>query len=204
MESVAVERAIEAIWAGRSVLLPADGVYGLCASPFDEAPTRRLYELKGRGEAQPTAIIAASVEKLFELVPELDDRARRTVCALLPGAFTLVLPNPARRFPWLNGNRPETVGVRVAEVPETTRRVLAAVGAVAATSANEPGEPPAASLAEVSGRIRAAVAAELDAGRLSGVASTVIDFTAAEPAVLREGASPSAGALLRVEQALAP
>ena len=34
--------------AAQPVLLPPDGVYGLCASAFNEAPVRRLYELKGR------------------------------------------------------------------------------------------------------------------------------------------------------------
>ena len=42
--------AIEAIRAGEPVLLPADGVYGLCASAYREAPVRRLYELKGRDD----------------------------------------------------------------------------------------------------------------------------------------------------------
>jgi tRNA A37 threonylcarbamoyladenosine synthetase subunit TsaC/SUA5/YrdC len=43
----------------------------------------------------------------------------------------------------------------------------------------------------------------LDAGRLPGAPSTVIDFTGEEPVVLREGAAPSAEAIARVHQALA-
>ena len=66
--------------------------------------------------------------------------------------------------------------------------MLDAVGAVAATSANDPGEPAAASLDDVPERIRAGCGAELDAGRLPGTPSTVIDFTGPEPVVLREGA----------------
>jgi L-threonylcarbamoyladenylate synthase len=172
-------------------------VYGLCAAT-DEEPVRRLYELKGRGAGQPTALIAASVDALLALLPELDDRALAVVETLLPGPYTLVLPNPARRFAWLNGARPDAVGVRVAELPPVAQDVLDAVGAVAATSANEPGEPAAARLDDVPARIRAACGAELDAGALAGVASTVIDFTAAEPVVLREGAVPGREAIARV------
>ena len=40
-EAGEVAAAVAAIRAGRSVLLPADGVYGLCASAFREAPVRR-------------------------------------------------------------------------------------------------------------------------------------------------------------------
>jgi L-threonylcarbamoyladenylate synthase len=184
---------IQALRAGRPVLLPADGVYGLCALARSEQAVRALYELKGRASDQPTQVIAASVEILVEAVPELP---RALLEALLPGAYTLVLSNPARRFPWVNGERPETIGVRVADVPEGTQRVLDAVGLVAATSANEPGEPPAAALGAVPERIRAGCGAELDVGELPGTPSTVVDYTGVEPRILREGAGP-------VEQALA-
>jgi tRNA A37 threonylcarbamoyladenosine synthetase subunit TsaC/SUA5/YrdC len=46
------------------------------------------------------------------------------------------------------------------------------------------------------------VAAELDAGRLPGTPSTVIDFTGDEPYVVREGAAPAADAIARVRSAL--
>ena len=197
-----VAAAVAAVRAGRPVLLPADGVYGLCASAFREAPVRRLYELKGRGDAQPTAMIASSVDMLLECVPELRGRGAALVRALLPGPYTLVLPNPARRYPWLNGTSPETIGVRVAHLPTPTQHVLDYVGAVAATSANDPGEPAAATLADVSDRIREGCGAELDAGELSGAPSTVLDLTGEEPAVLREGAGSVADALARVRAAL--
>ena len=177
------------------MLLPTDGVYGLCASAGDEAAVERLYALKGRAARQPSAVIAPSVAALLRLLPELSMRDVALVRALLPGAYTLVLANPARRLPWLNRARPETIGVRVAVLPVGSQRVLDAVGAVAATSANEPGDPAAASLDEVPARIRAAAGAELDAGGLAGTPSTVIDFTGPEPVVLREGAGSVTAAL---------
>jgi tRNA threonylcarbamoyl adenosine modification protein (Sua5/YciO/YrdC/YwlC family) len=173
--------AVAALRAGEPVLLPTDGVYGLCCA-VDEAATLRLYELKGRAPRRPTAIVAASLEALAELVPELD------TSLVLPGPFTCVVPNPAHRFRWLAGDRPDAIGVRVPELPPQTRRVLDEVGAVVATSANEPGEPPAGSLDEVPARIRAGCGAEVDGGRLSGTASTVVDLTGRTPVVLRQGA----------------
>lgn len=202
MDAEGVAAAVGAIRAGKAVILPADGVYGLCASAFREGPVRHLYAIKGRGEAQPTAMMASSVELLLECVPELRGRSSVIVRALLPGPYTLVLANPARRYPWLTGTSPETIGVRVAELPREVQYVLDAVGAIAATSANNPGEPAAATLDAVPGDIRAGCAAELDVGPLSGEASTVIDFTGAEPRVLREGAGPVEEALERTRDAL--
>jgi tRNA threonylcarbamoyl adenosine modification protein (Sua5/YciO/YrdC/YwlC family) len=192
------QRAVDAIRRGEPVLLPTDGVYGLCAAAGDEAAVLRLAALKGRAGEQPIALIASGVDALLASLPELRGRAEAMVRGLLPGPYTLVLPNPARRYAWLSGSNPNTIGVRVALLPASTQRVLDAAGPVAATSANRHGEPAAASLDDVPPEIRAACGAELDGGRLSGLPSTVLDLTGEEPVVLREGAVPSAEAIARV------
>ena len=191
----AVDAAVEAIRAGRLAVIPTDTVYGLATNPYSEAPVRRLYRAKGRDDLQPTALVAAELDLLFECIPELRGRAGTIARALLPGAFTLVLPNPAHRFRWLTGMRPETIGVRVPDLDGPAREVLAKVGALAATSANLPGGPDPRTLDEVPEELRAAAAALVDGGALPGTPSTVIDFTGPEPIVLREGAAPAAEAL---------
>lgn len=194
----AVEDAVAGLRAGRPVLLPTDTVYGLCAAADREAPTRALYALKGRASAQPSALLTSSLEALFDALPELRGEAGDPARALLPGPYTLVLPNPTRRFRWLNGTRTDAIGVRVPELPEPTRRVVEAVGSLIATSANDPGGPNPVSLGDVPARIREGCAAEIDLGRLPGTPSTVIDFTGPDPYVIREGVVPGAEALERV------
>jgi len=198
-----LEDAVEGIRAGNPVILPTDTVYGLCSSPFRAEPVERLYRLKGREPQQPTAIIASDLDMLFECVPELRGRAGTIARALLPGPYTLVLANPARRYRWLSGATPEAIGVRVPELPEPAARVLELVGAVAATSANQPGGPDPRTLDQVPEDLRSQVAAVVDGGELPGTPSTVLDFTGAEPRVVREGAVPAEEALARVAAALA-
>jgi L-threonylcarbamoyladenylate synthase len=200
MDARLVDDAVEGLRAGRSIVLPTDTVYGLAASPLSPEPVQALYRLKGRDEAQPTALMAASVEQLLELAPELPARALRV---FLPGPFTLILPNPAQRFPWLTGTSPETIGVRVPELVRSAKVVLDRVGALAATSANRPDEPDPRRLDEVPEEIRAACAAVFDGGELPGVPSTVVDVTGPEPRVVREGAVPAAEALERLRHAAA-
>lgn len=194
----AVERMIGAIGAGLPVLLPTDTVYGLAASAEREEYTAAVYRLKGRDAAQPTALVASSVRGLFECLPELDDDTRAIVDALLPGPYTLVVPNPARRYRWLTGERVDAIGVRVPQLTQEALEVLAEAGCVMATSANDPGGPSPARLEDVPSRIRNSVAAELDAGPLPGTASTVIDFTGAEPRVIRDGIASAAEAIAKV------
>lgn len=199
-----IDEAIRAIRAGEVVVIPTDTVYGLACTPYREEPVRALSELKRRQPDQPIAVVAASVDWLLECVPELRGKAGVLVRRLLPGPYTLVLPNPARRFPWLTGGRPDTIGVRVPGlVGRRGRDVLDRVGAVAATSANRHGEPDPGRLEDVPREILAAVAATVDGGELPGTPSTVLDLTGDEPRVLREGAVPAAVALERVEATLA-
>jgi L-threonylcarbamoyladenylate synthase len=187
-----VTDAVAALRAGDAVILPTDTVYGLCADARQEEAVRRLYRLKGREDVQPTALVAADAAALVAAVPELRGQA------LLPGPYTLILPNPARRFPWLTGERPETIGVRLPELSGDAAAVLAQVGVVAATSANLPGGPDPRRVEDIPEEIREGCGAIIDAGELPGTASTVIDLTGPEPVVVREGAIPAAEALRSV------
>jgi L-threonylcarbamoyladenylate synthase len=197
-----IEVAAAAVRTGKPVIVPTDTVYGLATSPYREEHVRRLYRLKGREETQPTAIVFCDVDMLLECVPELRGRAASIARALLPGPYTLVLPNPARRFRWLTGTRSDAIGVRVPELAGPGADLLDAVGAFAATSANLPGGPDPRRLEDVPAELRRAAAAEVDGGDLPGTPSTVIDFTATEPVVLREGAAPSVPALARLADVL--
>jgi L-threonylcarbamoyladenylate synthase len=188
------DEAVTALRDGRPVVLPTDTVYGLCVSAYREDAFPQLARLKGRSD-QPVALLASDLEVVLDAVPELRGRLAALAAQLLPGAYTLVLPNPARRLPWLSAGNERTIGIRVPDLPPAVRDVLDRFGAVAATSANRHGEADPRTLAEVPEEIRAAAVA-LDAGELPGVPSTVIDFTAAEPQVLRAGAGD-------VERALA-
>jgi L-threonylcarbamoyladenylate synthase len=195
-----IDQAVEALRGGRPIVLPTDTVYGLAVEPFREAPTRELYRMKERPAEQPTALLAKDVDFLLELVPELRGRTEALVRALLPGQFTLVLPNPAERFPWITGATPDRIGVRVPELRGPAAEVLEQLGAVVASSANLRGGPEPTRLEDVAVEIRAGAAAEIDGGELPGTPSTVLDLTGAEPAVIRDGAVPGDEA---IERALA-
>ena len=197
-----IDEAVAAIQAGKPVVIPTDTVYGLCTTAYREDAVGRLHRLKDRPESQPTALLASSIEMLFECLPELRGRAGTIARALLPGPYTLVLPNPGRRYRWLAGERPDTIGVRVPALDGPGREVVDRVAAVAATSANTSGEPDPRTLDEVPESSRAGCATLVDGGELPGTPSTVIDFTGPEPRVLREGAGPVEDALERAGAAL--
>jgi L-threonylcarbamoyladenylate synthase len=188
----AVAETIAAVERGDLVVIPTDTVYGLACRPDREESAGALSALKGRTPSQPIALVASGVDALLELVPEADP------ALLLRGPFTLVVPNPARRLPWLTGAMPDTIGVRIPDVKGEAAEVLEALGVVAATSANLHRGADPARIDDVPAAIREAVAAVLDAGELPGMPSTVVDVTGPEPQVLREGTVPADEALARI------
>jgi L-threonylcarbamoyladenylate synthase len=196
-----VEAAVASIREGGLAVIPTDTVYGLVSTPYREEPVRRLSALKARSPDQPFAIAASSLDWLLECVPELRGRSAVVARTLLPGPFTLVLPNPARRFPWLGGKRTDTIGIRVPLLEGPGKEILERVGAVAATSANLHGSVDPRRTDEIPEEISSA-AVVVEGGELPGQPSTVVDLAGPEPAILREGAVPGPEALARIEAIL--
>lgn len=197
-----VDSAVAAIRAGELAVLPTDTVYGLVCAPDHEDAVRRLSTAKGRSPDQPIALLAPSIERLLELLPDSFGSAP-IARALLPGPFTLVVPDPAGRFSFLAGANPGTIGVRVPALTGAAAEVLHAVRVVAATSANRHGAADPRRLSDVDPAILGATSARIDGGELPGTPSTVVDLTGPEPRVLRVGAVPEDEALARVRTVLA-
>jgi L-threonylcarbamoyladenylate synthase len=156
---------------GGVVVFPADTVYGLACDPESAAAVDRLYSLKGRPPEKPAAVMFFSVERALNAVV-LKPRTRAALPRLLPGGVTLLLPNPEHRFPLACGRDPETLGLRVPDVP-----LLAGVSVpVLQSSANPSGGADARRLADVPEPIRAGAYLVVDGGELPGTPSTVVDL----------------------------
>ena len=199
MSRADIDAAVVALRTGGLAVVPTDTVYGLACDPDRTEALERIAALKGRTPDQPIALVAASLEILFDRVPEVPGPLRVLVSELLPGPFTLVLPNPAERYPWLAGRRADTIGVRVPALAGVAQALLEIVGAVAATSANLHGGADPRRVEDVPVEIVEA-AVVLEGGELPGTPSTVVDLTLPEPTVLREGAVPADEALARIHR----
>jgi L-threonylcarbamoyladenylate synthase len=183
------------ISVGGVALFPSDTVYGLACEPDSKEAVQRLYLLKRRRPDKPAAVMFFALDLALAALPELGPLTAGAVSALLPGAVTLLLPNPARRFPLacgVDGEGIETLGLRVPEWPPA----LAVLGdvrwPVLQSSANVAGGPDARTLGEVPEAIRTRADLVLDGGELPGTPSTVVDLRAFERdgrwSVVREGA----------------
>jgi L-threonylcarbamoyladenylate synthase len=189
-----VETFQRCISVGGVAIFPADTVYGLATEPDSREGVDRLYRLKGREPDKPAAIMFFQLESALAALPELGDRTRAALERLLPGALTVVLPNPARRYPLACGPKPEKLGLRVPSLEGELAPLAAMAWPVLQSSANRSGGPDARRVEDIDERVRDEVDLVLDAGELHGTPSTVVDLSSYEESgdwsVLREGAVP--------------
>lgn len=196
LDAAAVREFERTIAGGGVAVFPADTVYGLACSPTDRAAVERLYEIKGRPPAKPSAVMFFDRDRALAELDFLGERTRRACERLLPGGVTLLVPNPRRLWPLACGPQPEVLGVRVPCLEGTLAPLAGARVAVLQSSANLSGASDVRSLDALEPAIAASVDLLLDGGELPGTPSTVIDLTEHERSgawrIVRQGAVDAA------------
>jgi tRNA threonylcarbamoyl adenosine modification protein (Sua5/YciO/YrdC/YwlC family) len=157
---------------GGVAVFPSDTVYGLACDPSNRIAVERLYDLKRRDPRKPSAVMFFDLEAALDALPELGPRTVEAMRRLLPGPVSLLLPNPAERFPFACGEDPSTLGLRVISVPQLT----GVRWPVLQSSANLAGGADPRTLDQVPSVLRRAADLVIDGGELPGTPSTVVDL----------------------------
>ncbi|GAB2661759.1 L-threonylcarbamoyladenylate synthase [Prescottella soli] len=183
--------AKNALKAGRLVVLPTDTVYGLGADAFDGDAVASLLRAKGRGRDMPVPVLVGSWTTIDGLVYSVRPQARELIKAFWPGGLSVVVQQ-APSLAWDLGDSRGTVMLRMPLHP-VALELLREVGPMAVSSANISGRPAATTVDEARDQLGGAASVYLDGGPAThAVASTIVDLTADEPRILREGAVATA------------
>ena len=184
-EQVDVSAAARAIKRGEIVGVPTDTVYGLAADPYDEAALDRLYEIKGRADGKPIAILVADLDQGLSL-GAMSDRALELADRYWPGAMTLVVPRLDTAPTWLGDTKRRTVALRCPDHLVATE-LLHLTGPLAVTSANPSDGEPVNSAHEAEALFTDEVLTYLPGDAGGGEPSTLVDLTQPSEVVLRRG-----------------
>lgn len=169
---------------GMVALLPTDTVYGVVARAADPVAVQRLYELKHR-EHKPGTVIAANLEQLQAL--GLKHRYLSAVAQYWPGALSVVIPCANPQLAYLHQGK-QSLAVRLPD-NQQVHALLLQTGPLLTSSANQPGKPPANTLAEARAYFGDQVPLYVDGGDLSAQQpSTIIRIIDDAIEVLRPGA----------------
>lgn len=165
-------------------VIPTDTVYGLAARAGDTGAVTRLYRLKQR-ENKPGTLIAANIDQLVDL--GIKRRYLQPVEAYWPGPISVVIPTSDPALEYLHQGK-GSLAVRIPDDKELCG-LLTHTGPLLTSSANQPGEPPANTIAEAKTYFGDTVNFYGDGGDLSArQPSTIIRIVDDAIEVLRQGA----------------
>lgn len=185
-----LNEAAKMIAAGKLVAVPTETVYGLACSGLDAQAVEQVYEVKGRPEVKPLALMlhkGAAVTKYCSAVPK---QARVLMDKFWPGPLTIVL-NSKDIVPDIVRAGGKTVALRCPDHPLTQALLKKAKLPFAAPSANPSGEKSPVTAQGVLGYFDGKISAVVDGGECGlGTESTIIDMSCAPYKILRRGALP--------------
>jgi L-threonylcarbamoyladenylate synthase len=173
------------IRAARLVCFPTDTVYGV-GGALTPTVVAALVAAKGRDPGKPLQVVFPSTIAFARAVAP-SPRLLRACLRLFPGPVTIVVPYPSgwtcpapAEGVWPGEGEATavaTLGVRVPAWPGTAPVMAALELPLVASSANFGGAPAPASLDEVEAGLLARCDLALDAGRVGGTSSSVVDLS---------------------------
>ena len=167
------------------IALPTDTVYGLAADPWNGEAVSKLFKVKSRSELESIPVLLRGEDAIDEVAVNLTERVRAIAEKFWPGPLTIVVRRKSELPSEISAT--DTIGVRAPD-HEFALALLEMYGPIAATSANLSGQPAATSAEQVVSSLSGMIDLIVDGGQsVGGVSSTVVDFTANPPVLLREG-----------------
>ncbi len=183
----ALTAALDAVRAGKLIVLPTDTVYGIGADAFQPEAVQALLDAKGRGRDVPPPVLVGDPAVLMALAVDVPEYAERLAEEFWPGALTLIL-TAQPTLGWDLGETRGTVALRMPD-EEVALELLRRTGPLAVSSANRHGKDAALTVLDAATQLGDSVEVYLDGGTARiGTSSTIIDTTVEPAEIVREGA----------------
>jgi L-threonylcarbamoyladenylate synthase len=192
-DDAGINEAVAMLAAGNIIAAPTDTVYGIAARLDRPDALRRLFVAKGRPEAKAIPILLSDPGVAAELSGE-PHVLMALAGAFWPGALTIVTAARAdlpSEVVTPGDDSSETVALRLPDNDIMRALCRRSGGALAVTSANASGEPPATSAAAVIAAGLSHLAAVVDGGETPGpLPSTIVSVAGSRLRIIREGVIP--------------
>ena len=185
-----INQVVEHLREGGIIIYPTDTVYGLGCDIENSNAIDRICKLRGLDPKKANlAMICQDISQLSNYTQQITNSTFRLLKKNLPGPFTFILP-AANNVPKLFKNRKKTIGVRIPEHHVTAAIVEALGRPIMTTSLKSDDEilEYFTDPADIYEDFKKLVEVVIDSGPGGNIPSTVIDCTAVDPAIIREGA----------------
>jgi tRNA threonylcarbamoyl adenosine modification protein (Sua5/YciO/YrdC/YwlC family) len=187
-----IEQIVTALQKGAVMLYPTDTVYAIGCDLRVKSAIEKVRRIKQMSNDKPLTFLCSSLSNIAEYAT-VSDRAYRIMKHLIPGPYTFLLPGTKQVPKLVMSPKRKTTGIRV---PEHTlcQELLTTLGnPLVSTSAHLPdddGEYPTLNLEKaylfdtLENQVDIIIDNQVDPGFK---VSTILDFTADEPEVVRQG-----------------
>jgi len=183
-----IHTVVECLRNGGVIVLPTDTVYAFACDLMNREGIERLIKISGK-KRPDFSFICHDISQATHYTASLDQRVFKDMKHLLPGPFTMIVkasPQVARLF----GTNKKTVGIRIPD-NVIARKIAEELGnPLISTSLHDEDKilDYMTDPREIEVEFHNAVDMIVDGGVGGNLPSTVIDYTQAEPALIREGA----------------
>lgn len=182
-----LDPAVRLLRAGGIVAYPTDTLYGLAVDPRQHDAVERLLRTKRRQPGNAIPLIAADMAQV-EQVGAMSELGRRLAARFWPGPLTMVIHVTGPIDPEVHQHK-GTIAIRVPAHPVACALARGLGWPITSTSANLGGQAEAGNAAEVRATLGDTLDAIIDGGPVhGGAASTIVDVTAEQPRLVRDGA----------------
>ena len=184
----AIKKVVDVLKRGGLIIYPTDTVYGLGCDITNTKALQRIAQIKGvKLEKANFSFICHDLSNLSDYVKQIDTTTFKILKRALPGAYTFILPG-ARTLPTAFKKK-TTVGIRVPDNAIALDIVKELGNPIVSTSIHDEDEiieytTDPELILEKWGNL---VDLVIDGGYGGTEASTIIDFSADEPVIVREG-----------------
>ena len=183
-----IKKIVDVLKRGGLIIYPTDTVYGLGCDITNTKALERIARIKGvKLEKANFSFICHDLSNLSDYVKQIDTSTFKILKRALPGPYTFILPG-AKTLP-VAFKKKKTVGIRVPNNKIALEIVKALGNPIVSTSIHDEDEVIEYTTDPelIYEKWDNLVDLVIDGGYGDNQASTVIDFSEAEPVIVREG-----------------
>jgi len=182
-----LKQAIALLDKGDILAVPTDSSYALVCHLDDKAAADKLRQIRGVDDKHHLTLLCRDLSELANYA-QVDNQQFRRIKSVTPGPYTFILDASKEVPRRLSHPSRKTIGLRVPEHKVLQALLALHNGPLLATTLIEPGQTePLNHALEIRSRYKGRVAAVIDAGACAAEPTTVVDLTATEPVLIRQG-----------------
>ena len=182
-----LKQAVAMLQQGGILAVPTDSSYALVCHLDDKAAADRLRRIRGVDDKHHLTLLCRDLSELSNYA-RVDNRQYRLIKSATPGPYTFILEASKEVPRRVSHPQRKTIGVRVPQHKALQQLLALHDGPLLATTLIAPGETePMNDAREIRARFEHQIEAVIDAGACALEPTTVVDLSAGEPVLVRQG-----------------